>query len=137
MFYCKKCGGEFEIYDKQTEMHGFCSPPFEESFLCPYCGSNNIEEKEKTYCKCCGIKLRNNEKVFCSDECRKHWKLLLRKELKRRKEYESSPLIELIKEVEIYNKANKTNLSYGQYVDFIKTKKKASDKKCEKKRKNT
>jgi hypothetical protein len=88
MFYCKNCGEEFEIYDKKIETRGFDFPPFEESFLCPFCGSSKIKEKKNSFCKCCGIKLRTHENQFCSDECRKNWNILWKKELKRRKEFE-------------------------------------------------
>ena len=137
MFYCSDCGGEFEIYEKRIEMHGFDSPPFEESFICPYCSSSNVKEKKRSFCKCCGVKLHNTRREYCSDECKKNWHLLWKRELKRRKQLESDPLYELVKELENYNKINKTNLSYGQYIAYVKTKKKASNIKCDKKRKTT
>lgn len=130
MFYCKNCGLEFEKPKRHYETHGLCSP-HELIYICPTCKSTNIYEKLLTHCKHCGVKLRNDEKNYCSNECRKRANNLNSK--RQSAEPPNTCLYDIMKGLENYNKINKKNLSYGQYVTYILPKEK---KKC-KKRKNT
>lgn len=122
MYTCKNCGCEFENAKIVYQSHGLLNPPYEEIFVCPDCESTNFENKKVTHCRCCGAKLLNNEKKYCSDKCEKLGIALRQKEQKRKKEYLESPICRLVKEVENYNKTHRTNYSYGQYVALVKPK---------------
>lgn len=120
MYYCSDCGREFETAAVSTETHGLASPPFEEACLCPLCGSGNIKPKAVYYCRCCGAKLRADEKEYCSPSCRKRGEEMRRRELKKKKLIFSSPLFQTVREANEYNEKNHTDYSYGQYVTLIK-----------------
>ena len=129
MYYCSDCGCEFETAAVLTETHGFTSPPFEERRGCPLCGSGNIKEKAVSYCRCCGARLGNTEKEYCSPSCRKRGEEMRRREIKKKKLIFSSPLFETVREVDEYNRNNGTDYSYGQYVTLIKPHLKRGSKK--------
>ena len=122
MYFCINCNGEFEKPKKEIERHGFSEPPYEEFSVCPFCKSIDIIEIHSVYCKCCGIKLKSNKSNYCSKECENKWIKLMKMDLKRKKEYYNNPLNSLVRELKEYNKNNNTELSYGQYIAYIKTK---------------
>lgn len=136
MFYCKKCGFEFNKPRKIYEGHGMKTPPFEEFYVCPSCNSKSFTEKRVTHCRCCGARLVNSTTGYCSNRCKERGEKLYSLEKKRRKIREESPVNEIIKKVNEYNLLHKTNYSYGQYVALILPKEKA-EKECKTKRKNT
>lgn len=120
MYYCMKCGCEFEKADVICETHGLLSPPFEKRRCCPLCGSGDINSETASYCRCCGAKLGTGEKEYCSPSCRKRGEEMRRREIKKKKLIFSSPLFQIVKEVDEYNAKNHTDYSYGQYVTLIK-----------------
>ena len=129
MYYCLDCGGRFETAAVFNETHGLTSPPFEEVRCCPLCGGLKIEEEKVCYCRCCGAKLARGEKGYCSPSCRKKGEEMRRRELKKRGAMLSSPLFQIVREVDEYNAKNHTDLSYGQYVTLIKPCRKRGGKK--------
>ena len=136
MFYCSDCDFEFEKPYKLYEKHGMTSPPYELLSVCPNCKGTNFYEKITTHCRSCGARLMNNEKDYCSKKCRENGENLSKIERRRRKQMSESPLNEIIRQVNAYNKQNNTKYSYGQYVALILPKIKAEKKKCTKKKRN-
>jgi len=136
MFYCKKCGFEFASPQKIYERHSLDTPPFEELVVCPSCGSQSFYEKKVTHCRCCGARILNSNSDYCSERCRERGEKLYELERKRRKIREKCPINEIVKKVEEYNRVNKTNYSYGQYVALILPSLKVN-KKCKNSKKNT
>lgn len=126
MFYCKKCGYEFNRAQKRYERHGLMSPPYEKYYVCPNCGSGDFVEKVITHCRCCGARILGDEDIYCSERCRVRGEKLYELERKRRKIRDESPINEIVKKTKEYNKVNKTNFSYGQYVALILPKEKAN-----------
>lgn len=120
MYYCSDCSCEFETAALFTETHGFTSPPFEELGCCPFCGSGNVKEKAGSYCRCCGARLGNSEREYCSPSCRKRGEEMRRWEIKKKRLVFSSPIFQVVREVDEYNRKNGTDYSYGQYVTLIK-----------------
>lgn len=120
MYYCMKCGCEFAKADVICETHGLLSPPFEKRQCCPLCGSGDINSETASYCRCCGAKLGTGEKEYCSPSCRKRGEEMRRREIKKKKLIFSSPLFQIVKEVDEYNAKNHTDYSYGQYVTLVK-----------------
>lgn len=121
MYYCLECGCEFENPVKHTEKHGMTNPPYENIYVCPRCKTTNYTKAYTSHCRCCGAKLRSSENDYCSDECRLRGERLRKKELKRKKLIEDSPLYRFVREVESYNKQKGTKYSYGKYAALIKT----------------
>ena len=124
MFYCEKCGYEFYKPKKIYEGHGFKTPPYEEISVCPNCNSESIAQKKITHCRCCGARITDEGSSYCSERCRERGEKLYALELKRRKIREESPINEIVKMAEEYNRANNTDYSYGKYVAFILSKEK-------------
>lgn len=120
MYYCADCGCEFETADVCKEVHSFTEPPYEEVLLCPVCKNATIRAKTVSYCRCCGAKVSGGEKEYCSPSCRKKGEEMHKLELKKKRQMYSSPLFETVREVDEYNKINRTDYSYGQYVTLIK-----------------
>lgn len=135
MYYCKNCGGEFETPDKTYEKHGLDTPPYEVVFICPYCSSSNFKEKISTHCRCCGARLKKNDKEYCSNVCRKKGEKLWEKERLKLNLQRESPINKIIKELKSYNEQNGTDYSYGQYVSLLNSERRK--KKCVKKKSNT
>jgi len=45
VYYCYNCDEMFSRPIRIIERHGWTYPPYEELMACPYCGSNDIEER--------------------------------------------------------------------------------------------
>ncbi len=120
MFYCLNCGGEFEKADTIYHTHSLINPPFEPQDVCPYCKSDNIKTKETKHCRCCGAKITDGEKEYCSSACKKRGEELWRREANRRIASRNSPINKILRELNEYNKENNTKYSYGQYVAIIR-----------------
>ena len=121
MYYCQDCKKEFEYVEVVFERHGLDAPPFERLKLCPFCHSDSFKELTGTHCKYCGSKLREKGD-YCSDYCRKLGEKLWEKQGLEKILRKKSLLEVTLKEIDSYNKSNKTNLSYGQYVALKKEK---------------
>lgn len=132
MLICKTCGAEFNETKFITEAHGFELPPYEKIAVCPFCNSSSVEEKAVTHCRCCGARLELNENGYCSAACKEKGEKLRLKELKRKQERFNSPINEILRKCDEYNRQNKTHYSYGQYVALILPN--SRGKKCKKKR---
>ena len=134
MYYCKVCGGKFEVPQKIYETHGFSTPPYEEFFVCPICNSPEIKEISRTHCRCCGALLSRTQKEYCSVSCRTKGEILWREQIKKIKRELGNPINILLRELKAYNLQNGTNYSYGQYValKFMQRNK----EKCTKKKSN-
>lgn len=132
MFYCKECGFEFEKPIKQYESHRLSYPPYERQYLCPNCKGTSISQKTVTHCRCCGAKIKENGSTYCSKECKIKGEKLWKKEIEKKQLQLSNPINILVREIEEYNKRNKTNYSYGQYIAYVYSKK--GVKKCTKKK---
>ena len=119
MYICYDCSGEFETPENLVEKHLLDAPPYEVSYVCPFCNSSNFKVKSHSHCCCCGAKLPNTDSEFCSNECRNKGIKLWKNEFKRRKQLLINPINVIIRELENYNKEHNTNYSYGQYVAII------------------
>lgn len=122
MYYCPDCGYEFKVALRYTETHNLDYPPFEDVFVCPNCKGRNYYEKIETHCRCCGARLSENLKEYCSESCYMKGMKMWNKEKARRKINEKSPLTELTREVKNFNRKNNTEYSYGQYVALVRPK---------------
>ncbi len=129
MYFCRECSCEFQNPVKLTEKHNLENPPYEHIYVCPTCKSTNFKTKQVYHCRCCGAKLQDGKKDYCSVSCKSKGEKLWQKELRRKKLLSDSAVYALIREVEIYNKQNGTKYSYGQYVALVKTKKKDKNEK--------
>ncbi len=132
MYYCPDCGFEFKTPQKIIETHSLPCEPYEIVLVCPDCKSTAFYEKITTHCRCCGAKLVDSQEEYCCEACEKRGRLLRKRQLKKRQLAIKSPLGIIIKEIELYNKINNKNLSYGQYVALVERKEKS---KCPKKKK--
>ncbi len=106
MYFCESCGSFFE-----------------EKKVCPFCESKRVRIADFTHCRCCGAKLVQGQREYCSDNCKKKGEFLWERERRRRRLSLISPLNLVLKEIAEYNKKHNTKLSYGQYVSLIKEKK--------------
>lgn len=120
MYYCPDCGYEFLSPAMCTETHRLNSPPYEKNCFCPNCKQQNYYEKTTTHCRCCGSRLPQGVEDYCSYDCRIRGEKLWRREQIRRKLNFEDPLGKIVHEVQQYNLKNNTDLSYGQYVSFIR-----------------
>ncbi len=119
MYYCQDCGYEFVSPQKIFEKHSLEKPPFEMFFVCPSCKGVNYKEKTSTHCRCCGAKL-TQAGDYCSSACRDAGRKMWEAEQKRKKLNFTNPIAVIVREVEEFNRKNGTNLSYGQYVAFVR-----------------
>lgn len=134
MYYCPDCGCEFETPKKVFEKHGLSSPPFEAIYVCPDCKGNEFYEKISTHCRCCGAKLSASQTDYCSDTCRNKGAKMWKREQRRRRIRNDSPINSFIAELELYNSQNTRKLSYGQYT-ALKYQEEQKNK-CSKKKRN-
>lgn len=134
MYYCKACGGKFETPQKIYETHGFFTPPYEEIYICPFCNSTAFKKITHTHCRCCGARLIDTSKEYCSESCKNKGERLWKKQIEKFKSQLDSPINRIIREMDEFNKTNDTNYSYGQFValKFIERK----THKCTKKKSN-
>lgn len=120
MYYCAECGSKFDKTKIIYEKHNLSNPPYEKIICCPLCGSNQVEEKNVSHCRCCGIKLKNQDNEYCSRECEQKGKKLWRLQNKKLRTQKSHPINIILRELEEYNKRNNLSLSYGQYIAYVK-----------------
>lgn len=52
MYVCIDCEGLFEDTKRCIETHGLDTPPYEEWYVCPYCGGGDYVQTEQ--CDLCG-----------------------------------------------------------------------------------
>ncbi len=115
MFLCNSCKNRFDAPDVFSESHGAPLPYREATELCPICGSTNIEGLYSGYCRCCGRKIPKNRE-YCNETCRKAGEEMWLRQRQRQALKKSDPMYVTLAEIDQYNKENKTNLSYGQYI---------------------
>ena len=119
MYRCKDCKKEFLECITITERHGLSEPPFEKLPACPVCKSTAIVKNVPVHCRFCGRTIKNGNGEYCSKECKRSGELMWREEQKRINNYENSPLIRAVRDLEKYNKEHNTNYTYGYYVANI------------------
>lgn len=124
MYYCNNCKREFESFKKLTETHNLDNPPFENTYVCPFCESADVKETVITHCRYCGAKLRGEQKIYCSDDCKTKGMIIWKRQMSKQKHLIESPLYSIVRELDNYNKINNKKLSYGQYVAIVKGEKK-------------
>lgn len=76
-------------------------------------------EKNYFYCRYCGARLKDGRTEYCDSRCRRMGQYLWEKQQKRKRKWLQSPLAKIVSKVESYNKAFKTNYSYGYFVAYI------------------
>lgn len=115
MYYCLDCEEKFERpYRKAAK-----GKPTDKTDYCPYCDSKNIEELVVEYCRCCGRKLKNGNRRYCSSVCISRGPKMYERQEKRLIKLRSSPIYQIARKIAEYNKKNNTDLSYGQYVALV------------------
>lgn len=124
MYHCKVCNSYFDEAKLQFERHSLDTEPYEKQLVCPICNSAEFKEINPTHCRCCGAKLGQNEYLYCSADCEERGKKMWEKQKKKLNYERQLPLNIILKELREYNRLNKTNLSYGQYVAKFKGEKK-------------
>ncbi len=120
MYRCTDCERNFENYAVLGETHGMSGQPYEKIIVCPYCCSSAVEQIKANFCRCCGVRLKQRQKEYCSKQCRIRGFKLWQLEARRKRSLLASPINILIKELEQFNKLHKTRYSYGQYVGLIR-----------------
>ena len=122
MYYCQDCKKNFEFAQIIFERHGLDNPPYERIMRCPFCHSESFKELTSTHCKYCGSKLTSNAD-YCSPTCKELGEKMWERQ-RNLAELKKRSLLELtLKEIDSYNKAHNTKLSYGQYIAAVKEKK--------------
>ena len=114
MFKCKSCEKTFDAPKLRYITHGLDTPPYEAVSLCPLCGSSEIERQSKSYCYFCGLEAPEGQR-YCSGYCKKQGEPYRIRAERRDKEIKSFRISKGLAEVEEYNRAHNTRLSYGQY----------------------
>lgn len=117
MYRCTDCGREFEYVKVVFETHGLSTPPYERRKLCPFCDSENYEELKNIFCRFCGRRLAKAGE-YCSDRCRVSGKNAYKRDKEKRQQFESSPVVQTVRELALYNKEHGTKYSYGQYISL-------------------
>ena len=120
MYYCTECNSKFNNIKQIYEKHNLSTPPYEKVLCCPFCGGKEIKEMVYTHCKCCGARMKNTNREYCSDICEKKGKKIWEKQNQKINKEKSNPINKVLRELNEYNKKSKSKLSYGQYVAFIK-----------------
>lgn len=118
MYYCENCKQKFKIPQKVCEKHGFSNPPYEESFLCPFCNSTDFKEITRTHCRCCGALLIRSNSEYCSSACQSRGEKLWKEQAEKFKIEYDSPINVILREIKESNLRNGTDYSYGQYVSL-------------------
>ncbi len=119
MYYCKDCEYEFLSAESRTERHRLDCEPFEKIWVCPRCKSSNIEKVRVKHCKYCGRRLADNKREYCNGYCKEKGQFLWEQQAKRKRKYEKSSLVGIVREIEKYNQTHKTKITYGKYVALI------------------
>ena len=119
MYNCKDCGYEFLTAEVKTERHRLDCEPFEKIVVCPNCKSTSIEKAKVRHCKYCGRRLADNNMEYCNSYCKEKGLFLWEQQAKRKKKYEKSSLVSVVREIEKYNQTHKTKITYGKYVALI------------------
>lgn len=115
MYYCQDCKKNFEFAQVVFERHGLENPPFERILRCPFCHSDRFKELVSSHCKYCGSRL-SIEGDYCSDYCKRLGEKMWERQ-RNLAELKKRSLLEVtLKELDSYNKAHNTRLSYGQYI---------------------
>ena len=122
MYICHECGYEFKKPKKLTETHDLPNPPYEIIYVCPQCKSTDFEIKKVSHCHCCGAKILYGDSMYCSEACKIKGEKLWLKEALDKDLLSQSPVYQLVREAEEYNKIHNTKYSYGQFVALIKCK---------------
>ncbi len=137
MYRCTDCKEKITHPKAINEYHNtYCELP-KTSLVCPECESEKIEEIKIKYCRCCGRRLSEGRTDYCSISCRKQGDKIFDEQKKRMLHIKSSPIYATVRELEKYNRENKTNISYGQFVAYVWPKIKDGEKKVgNKRRKN-
>ena len=120
MYHCQDCERKFNEGELTLETHCLATAPFERVYCCTHCGGQNYRKTSKTHCLCCGARLGQGGQEYCNENCRIRGKKMWEGEMKRRRLNFASPLAVITREIEEYNRENKTQYSYGQYVAFIR-----------------
>lgn len=119
MYICKDCNKHFSEPKTIFERHGLDNPPFERTAVCPSCGSSAVREERKSYCRCCGARLKNGAYGYCNDSCRKKGELLRIRQEQSRRILREGALSRLVCGVKKYNAEKGTDYSYGQFVAVV------------------
>ncbi len=128
MYYCHECKTHFKEVAKIIEKHGLSSPPYETVCVCPNCKGQNFEKEKSKYCRCCGAKLTSAQKEFCSSGCQNKGEKLFKKEKNHKQQQLESPIYSAVRQVDAYNKAHNTRLSYGRFFATAKNSQKGAKK---------
>ena len=67
MMICQECLSVFDKPIMSAESDGLDSPPYRYTAVCPFCFSNNIDDR--TVCDVCGEIIYSPHKVFFTNEC--------------------------------------------------------------------
>ncbi len=117
MYRCMYCKSKFNKPEimYETDVSGFKTG--KAIAVCPVCGKREIEKSESRHCKCCGARLSDANKTdYCNAACRRRGERLWTAQEERKRKKLLSPLSQILKELEEYNKAHKTRLSYGRFI---------------------
>ena len=117
MYHCTDCGRNFDFVKVVFETHGLSTPPYERRKLCPFCDSENYEEKKNQFCRFCGRRLKE-EGEYCSRRCKVSGKNAYKRDRERAEQQAASPVVKTIKELALYNKEHGTKYSYGQFISL-------------------
>ncbi len=129
MYRCKDCGKIMENPQKIYEEDNSLLNLRKYHFVCTKCKSENIVEREKHYCGCCGKLLPEGRKNYCSAKCRKRGEEIYERQRKNYNDLVKSPLFSLVREIEDYNQTHNTHLTYGEYTEKIRREKENAGKK--------
>lgn len=117
MYFCTDCKKKFLKTKIVFQEHDTKEYKYEKIAVCPFCGGQGIGVITVRHCRSCGARLApDNPDVYCNLACKKRGEKMWQKEYSRKLKSLTDPIVSMVKEICEYNKKNKTNLSYGQYV---------------------
>ncbi len=117
MYRCQDCEKSFRYVEVVFEKHDLNSPPYERIKRCPFCKSLNYRSYRECYCGCCGAPTEDGRE-YCNDSCKRVGEALKEAEKKKQQFIRNFDVSRAIKEVDEYNRRNKTKYSYGQYFNM-------------------
>lgn len=120
MYRCTDCGKIFEDFKEYKEKHGLKSPPFESIAVCPFCGSTAVQPIKVKHCRCCGARLKDDGREYCSEACHARGMKMWIMEIRRKRRWLQNPINIILNELEQYNKIHSTTYTYGQYVAAVR-----------------